>query len=57
MKDEYLRRNVGYIDQIVRLVMGAALIVIPVLYKWPSWTVAILAAVGGSTILEGIIAY
>ncbi len=53
----YIRKNVGPTDQIIRIILGGALIIIPPLFQWPPWGIAVLAALGGSTILEGIIAY
>lgn len=56
-KSLYLKKNVGPLDQAVRLTLGAALVVIPALFHWPLWAIAGLAAIGGAQILEGIIAY
>jgi hypothetical protein len=53
----YIRKNVGSIDQAIRIMLGAILIVLPVLFRWPPWTIAALAAIGGSQIIEGITAY
>lgn len=56
-KSLYIKKNVGPIDQFIRLILGTALIVLPTLFQWPSWTIAVLAAIGGSQIVEGITAY
>lgn len=52
-----LQKNVGPIDRVIRVMVGTALIAAPVLLNRSSWTNSILAALGGSTILEGIIGY
>jgi len=48
---------VGTVDQVIRLTLGIALVIIPVIYQSPPWVIAILAAIGGSQIIEGITAY
>ncbi|KAF1084435.1 hypothetical protein SPSYN_02212 [Sporotomaculum syntrophicum] len=52
-----IKKNVGPIDQSVRLTLGSALVVLPALYHWPPWAIAVLATIGGAQILESIIAY
>lgn len=52
-----LRKNVGTVDRVIRLVLGAALIVLPALLLWAPWAVALLAAAGGALALEGLIGY
>ena len=53
----YLKKNVGPVDQIVRIILGAALTAVPALLNWPTWTIAVLAGFGGAQIIEGITAY
>lgn len=50
-------KNVGPIDRTVRIILGLSLIIVPAFYQWSPWTIAILAAFGGSQIVEGITAY
>lgn len=56
-KSLYLKKNIGSIDQVIRLTLGAALVVIPTIFQWPPWSIAVLAAIGGAQIIEGITAY
>ncbi|MHB1420781.1 MAG: YgaP family membrane protein [Bacillota bacterium] len=56
-KTLYLKKNVGTVDKVIRMVLGAGLITLPALLGSSAWTIAILAAFGGSLILESIIAY
>lgn len=56
-KSLYIRKNVGAVDQAIRIVLGISLITAPVFLHWSSWTTAILAAIGGSQIVEGAMAY
>jgi hypothetical protein len=56
-KSLYIKKNVGPIDQFIRITLGAALIAIPPLFQWSPWTIAFLAAFGGAQIIEGAIAY
>lgn len=53
----YLKKNVGSMGQVIRIVLGALLIIAPVLLNWSLWSIAILAAIGGAQVLEGLIAY
>ena len=53
----YLEKNVGTTDRVIRLVLGIALVTVPVIYEFSPWAIAILAAIGGTQIIEGIIAY
>ncbi len=53
----YLEKNIGPLDRVIRLTLGAALVIAPALFGWSPWTIAISAAIGGSQIIEGIIAY
>ncbi len=53
----YLKKNVGPVDQVVRIILGAALIAVPALLNWSTWTIVVLAAFGGAQIIEGITAY
>lgn len=39
--------NVGNIDRIFRGVISAGLLVLPVLWAWPGWSIALLAGIGG----------
>ena len=52
-----LEKNVGRTDSVIRLVIGILLIVVPISMNLAPLWVGILAALGGSTILEGIIRY
>lgn len=52
-----VRRNVGSVDRVIRIVAGIALIVTPALFGWSLWTAVILAAIGGAQVLQGIIGY
>ncbi|MTI85142.1 MAG: DUF2892 domain-containing protein [Firmicutes bacterium] len=56
-KSLYIQKNVGPVDQGVRIILGITLIVLPANLQWPAWTIAVLAAIGGSQIIEGITAY
>lgn len=56
-KSLYIKKNIGPVDQVIRLTLGTALVLIPAFFQWSPWTIAVLAAVGGSQIIEGIIAY
>ena len=56
-KSLYLKKNVGTVDQVIRLTLGVVLVAIPVIFQFPPWTIAILAAIGGAMIVEGITAY
>lgn len=56
-KSLYIEKNVGPIDQGVRIILGTSLIILPAAFKWPAWEIAVLAAIGGSSIIEGITAY
>jgi len=56
-KSLYIKRNVGPVDQMVRIMLGGALIVLPALFQRSPWTIAVLAAFGGSQVTEGITAY
>ncbi|MGI6169818.1 MAG: YgaP family membrane protein [Christensenellales bacterium] len=56
-KSLYLKKNIGSVDQAIRLMLGAALVIIPALFQWPTWIIALLAAFGGAQIIEGIISY
>ena len=53
-KSLYIQKNVGPIDQGVRIILGTTLIILPTIFQWPTWTIAVLAAIGGSQIIEGI---
>ncbi len=56
-KSLYIQKNVGPIDQGVRIILGTTLIILPTTFQWPAWTIAVLGAIGGSQIIEGITAY
>jgi hypothetical protein len=56
-KSLYIRKNVGPVDQFIRLVLGFALVILPAYFGASTWIIAILAAIGGAQIIEGIIAY
>lgn len=56
-KSLYLKKNIGPIDRAFRLTAGTAMVIIPLIYRWPPRMIALLAAIGGSTILEGITKY
>jgi len=49
----YLKKNVGSVDQVIRIFMGIGLVAAPVLFHWSPWATAVVAAFGGSMILEG----
>ncbi|ACB86373.1 YgaP-like transmembrane domain [Natranaerobius thermophilus] len=53
----YIQKNVGFYDRIIRIVIGIGLIVVPVLFGFPGWLIALLAALGGSNILEGVLGF
>jgi len=57
VKSLYIQRNVGPIDRVVRIMLGATLIVLPAFFQRSPWTIAVLAAIGGSQVFEGIAAY
>lgn len=52
-----LEQNVGPVDRTVRLILAVALIVLPAVLGWTPWTVAVLAAVGGSQAFAGLSGY
>lgn len=56
-KSLYIQKNVGAVDQAIRIVLGVSLIAAPVFFHWSPWTTALLAAIGGSQIVEGTMAY
>lgn len=56
-KSLYLKKNIGSVDQAIRLTLGSALVVIPALFRWSPWTIALLAAFGGAQIIEGFTNY
>ena len=49
-----LKQNVGDVDRVVRIVVGLVLIVVPPLVGWSAWAVAIAAALGGMSIVQGV---
>gem|GEM_PF-1719366 len=53
----YLKKNVGTVDRVFRLILGFLLIVLPVYLSWSPWAAVVAAAFGGSFIFEGITAY
>ncbi|HBX23021.1 MAG TPA: DUF2892 domain-containing protein [Desulfotomaculum sp.] len=53
----YIKKNVGPVDQYIRITLGVALVTVPAFLEWSAWTIAALAAFGGAQIIEGIIAY
>lgn len=55
--DPHIEKNVGQVDRVIRLIIGAALVVWPVVAGWPVWMVAIVAAIGGIQIHTGIVRY
>ncbi len=52
-----LEKNIGSLDRTIRIVVGSALILYPAYAGWSPWAIAILAAIGGMWIVEGIIRY
>ncbi len=52
-----LAPNIDKAERVLRCLIGLILIVIPAVLNWPSWAIAILAAVGGSMLIEGYIGY
>lgn len=57
MTELYLKKNVGALDRIIRITLGAAMVALPAIFQLPGWSIAVLAAIGGVQIYEGIIAY
>jgi len=55
--DLCLRQNEGKVDRVIRISLGAALVLLPAMLTESVWTVALLGALGGSTIMEGITGY
>lgn len=53
----YLRKNIGPTDRVVRVVLGVVLILAPIYFHWSLGITAVLAAIGGAQILEGLISY
>ncbi len=52
-----LRQNVGTIDRIIRIILGLALVTVPPVIPLAPWLIALLAAFGGTQIIEGLIRY
>lgn len=52
-----LRKNVGAIDRVIRITIGSLLIVIPAVLHSSPLLIALLAAIGGVQIFEGLISY
>ncbi len=53
----YLKKNVGPIDRVVRVIVGIALVSAPVYLRWSPGASAISAALGGVMAFEGLIGY
>lgn len=53
----YLRKNLNSIHRIIRLLIGVFLIGWSATSFTNSWWIAVIAAIGGIQILEGIIGY
>lgn len=53
----YLRKNLNTIHRIIRVVIGAVMIGWSAIAMTNSWWMAIVAAIGGTQILEGLIGY
>ncbi len=49
--------NIGNAERVLRGLVGIVFIVVPALLNWSPWAIAILAAAGGSMLLEGSIGY
>jgi Flp pilus assembly protein TadB len=56
-KSLYLKKNLSPVHQAIRLLLGIGLVILPVLALWPPWIIAVVAAIGGAQIIEGLIGY
>jgi len=50
-----LVQNVGGFDRLLRIVLGIVLIVLPPMSGWSPWVTAIVAAVGGIVLFQGVV--
>lgn len=55
--DLYLRKNLNSIHRLIRVLIGVVLIGWSAISLTNSWWIAVLSAIGGIQIIEGIIAY
>jgi hypothetical protein len=55
--DLFLKKNTGPLDRAIRAAVGSALILWPAYRHWSIWAVALLAALGGSFVVEAITGY
>lgn len=53
----YLRKNLNAFHRIIRVVIGAILIGWSAVSLSNRWRIAIISAIGGTQILEGLIGY
>lgn len=53
----YLRKNLNLVHRIIRVVIGVALIGWAAISFTSSWWIAVISAIGGTQVIEGIIGY
>ncbi len=53
----YLRKNLSSIHRIIRVLIGLVLIGWSVISLTNSWWIAVISAIGGIQLFEGVIAY
>jgi len=52
----YLKKNLNNTHRVIRIVIGVVLITWAITFASPGW-IAIVSAIGGTQIIEGIIGY
>lgn len=50
-----LVQNVGGFDRVLRILLGALLVVAPPLLGWSPWVSAIVGALGGIVFFQGVV--
>lgn len=55
--DLYLRKNLSFVHRVIRVVIGVALIGWAAISFTSPWWIAIISAIGGTQVIEGIIGY
>jgi len=53
----YLRKNLSSIHRIIRVLIGMVLIGWSAISLTNSWWIAVISAIGGTQIIEGVIGY
>lgn len=53
----YYKKNVGYVDQGVRITLGAGLVLWQMIAPINAWSTLLVSAFGGLLIIEGLTRY